>query len=119
MTADPMVAALVNGMLAHWDETDDLNEFSQSHPGCAMHAKTAVIDGVWTTVASSNLDWRSILWNNEIDAVILDQPFGARMEVMFQDDVAASRPINLQTWNARPLAERVQELEASLIESLL
>ena len=87
--------------------------------GVVLHAKTAVIDGVWAAVGSSNLDWRSVLWNNEIDAVILDQPFGARMEVMFQDDVAASRPINLQTWNARPLAERLQELEASLIESLL
>src|SRR3954464_15968147 len=36
MTSDPLVAALVNGMLAHSDETDDSNEFSQSHPGCAI-----------------------------------------------------------------------------------
>ena len=36
MTSDPIVAALVNGMLAHSDETDDSNEFSQSHPGCAV-----------------------------------------------------------------------------------
>ncbi|MDN3573084.1 MmgE/PrpD family protein [Methylobacterium longum] len=35
-TADPLVAALVNGMLAHSDETDDSNEFSQSHPGAAI-----------------------------------------------------------------------------------
>jgi 2-methylcitrate dehydratase PrpD len=36
LTADPITAALVNGMLAHSDETDDSNEFSQSHPGCAV-----------------------------------------------------------------------------------
>jgi 2-methylcitrate dehydratase PrpD len=36
MTSDPITAALVNGMLAHSDETDDSNEFSQSHPGCAV-----------------------------------------------------------------------------------
>jgi 2-methylcitrate dehydratase PrpD len=36
MTAGPMEAALINGMLAHSDETDDSNEFSQSHPGCAV-----------------------------------------------------------------------------------
>lgn len=36
LTANPMEAALVNGMLAHSDETDDSNEFSQSHPGCAV-----------------------------------------------------------------------------------
>jgi 2-methylcitrate dehydratase PrpD len=34
MTANPLEAALINGMLAHSDETDDSNEFSQSHPGC-------------------------------------------------------------------------------------
>jgi 2-methylcitrate dehydratase PrpD len=36
MTASPPEAAFVNGMLAHSDETDDSNEFSQSHPGCAV-----------------------------------------------------------------------------------
>jgi 2-methylcitrate dehydratase PrpD len=35
LTADPIEAALINGILAHSDETDDSNEFSQSHPGCA------------------------------------------------------------------------------------
>ncbi len=36
MTSSPPEAAFVNGMLAHSDETDDSNEFSQSHPGCAV-----------------------------------------------------------------------------------
>lgn len=36
LTASPLEAALINGMLAHSDETDDSNEFSQSHPGCAI-----------------------------------------------------------------------------------
>jgi 2-methylcitrate dehydratase PrpD len=36
MTANPLEAALINGMLAHSDETDDSNEYSQSHPGCAV-----------------------------------------------------------------------------------
>jgi 2-methylcitrate dehydratase PrpD len=36
MTASPPEAAFINGMLAHSDETDDSNEFSQSHPGCSI-----------------------------------------------------------------------------------
>src|ERR1700692_399023 len=36
LTSSPLEAALINGMLAHSDETDDSNEFSQSHPGCAV-----------------------------------------------------------------------------------
>jgi 2-methylcitrate dehydratase PrpD len=43
LTADPIVAALVNGMLAHSDETDDSNEFSQSHPGCAVVPATLAV----------------------------------------------------------------------------
>jgi 2-methylcitrate dehydratase PrpD len=36
MTASPPEAAFVNGMLAQADETDDSNEYSQSHPGCSI-----------------------------------------------------------------------------------
>src|SRR5580704_6729975 len=36
MTSSPPEAAFINGMLAHSDETDDSNEFSQSHPGCSI-----------------------------------------------------------------------------------
>jgi 2-methylcitrate dehydratase PrpD len=52
MTATPMEAAFVNGMLAHSDETDDSNEFSQSHPGCSIIPATLAagekfgIDGI-------------------------------------------------------------------------
>ena len=40
-----------------------------------LHAKTAVIDGVWATVGSTNLDWRSFLHNQELTAVILGHRF--------------------------------------------
>ncbi len=84
-----------------------------------LHAKTSVIDGGWSAVGSSNLDWRSVVWNNEIDAIILDPAFGARMEAMFADDVARSRAIDLATWRRRGLGERFHEFEAKFIEPLL
>lgn len=84
-----------------------------------LHAKTAVIDGAWSAVGSSNLDWRSVVWNNEIDAVILDRAFGAKMEAMFAADVAASRTIDPVAWRHRPLGERLDEWGAHLIQSLL
>jgi cardiolipin synthase A/B len=46
--------------------------------GAVMHAKTAVIDGVWSTIGSSNLDWRSFLHNDEINAVVLGGEFAPR-----------------------------------------
>ena len=92
-----------------------LHEFQ----GRVLHAKTAVIDGAWSAVGSSNLDWRSTVWNNEIDAIILSRAFGREMEAVFAADSAASRTITLSTWEDRGARERLRELGAKLIEKLL
>ncbi len=87
--------------------------------GVVLHAKTAVIDHVWSTVGSANLDWRSVIYNNEVNAVILDTAFAARMEQLFAADVAASAAIDPQSWAARPLWERLEEQSARALEFLL
>lgn len=89
------------------------------YQGRILHAKTAVVDGAFSAVGSSNLDWRSTVWNNEIDAVILGEGFGGRMEAMFAADVAASRTIGLAAWRRRGLGERLREMEARLVRRLL
>ena len=75
-----------------------------------LHAKTALVDGVWSTVGSTNLDWRSFLHNQELNAVVLGPAFGARMRAAFEDDVAQSQQITLEAWEARTLDLRVKEL---------
>jgi cardiolipin synthase A/B len=87
--------------------------------GMVLHAKTAVIDGIWSAVGSSNLDWRSVLYNSEIDAVVLDRTFGDSMEAMFQADVAASHAIEPAAWARRPIGERLWEWGASVWSRLL
>ena len=81
-----------------------------------LHAKTVVIDGVWSTIGSTNLDWRSFLHNDEINAVILGQGFGAQMQAMFEQDLAASKVITLEQWKQRPISDRVKEITARLWE---
>nr|WP_316639567.1 phospholipase D-like domain-containing protein [uncultured Roseateles sp.] len=85
--------------------------------GAVLHAKTAVIDGVFSTVGSSNMDWRSFVGNNEINAVMVGDDFGQAMEAMFHRDVAASKPVTLQQWQARPWLQRAKEGLARLLES--
>ena len=87
--------------------------------GAVLHAKTAVIDAVYSIVGSSNLDWRSVLWNNEIDAVIIDRAFAAKMEALFAADVGRSRRIDRAAWSRRPVGERLNEWSARLLEPLL
>ena len=74
-----------------------------------LHAKTAVIDGVWSTVGSTNLDWRSFLDNDEVNAVILGRDFAAQMQAMHQQDLDASRRIEPQAWANRPLKFKLKE----------
>ena len=61
--------------------------------GTVLHAKTAVIDGVWSTVGSSNLDYRSFLHNDEVNAIVLGQGFAGRMESQFLADAEAAKPV--------------------------
>lgn len=81
-----------------------------------LHAKTAVIDGVWSTVGSTNLDLRSFIHNDEVNAIILSREFAARMEEAFAEDLAASKAILLEDWRRRPLGERLKEAGARLWE---
>ena len=82
--------------------------------GVVLHAKTALIDGVWATVGSTNLDWRSFLHNHELNAVVLGAEFGGQVQAMFAQDLAASDEVLLATWQGRALTLRAKELFARL-----
>ncbi len=79
-----------------------------------LHAKTALIDGLWSTIGSTNLDWRSFLHNDEVNAVILSTEFGVQMNTMFEKDLAASTQVTPESWRARSLVMRVKEQAARI-----
>jgi cardiolipin synthase len=84
--------------------------------GVILHSKTALVDGVWATVGSTNLDWRSFLHNYELNAVVLGAEFGSQVQAMFDKDLAASDAITLEQWQRRPLHLRASELFARVWE---
>jgi len=79
------------------------------HSTSLLHAKTAVIDKVWSTVGSTNMDYLSSLNNDEVNAVILNNEFAVEMEKMFVSDLADSRQIQLDEWEKRPLFQTIRE----------
>lgn len=81
-----------------------------------LHSKTALVDGVWATVGSTNLDWRSFLHNHELNAVVLGADFGNQVQAMFAKDLVASDAITLEQWRHRSLDLRVKELFARVWE---
>jgi cardiolipin synthase len=84
-----------------------------------MHAKTAVIDGVFSTVGSSNLDWLSFVANNELNVIVLGDDFGAEMNALFERDRAASKPVTLEDWRQRGVDDRAMETLGRLLERFL
>jgi cardiolipin synthase A/B len=84
--------------------------------GAMLHAKTATIDGVWSCVGSTNLDRRSFLHNDEIDAAILGREFAGQMQAAFTADLEASEAMDLERWEARPFDLRLKEWAARLWE---
>lgn len=84
--------------------------------GGILHAKTAVIDSVWSTVGSTNLNLWSFMRNDEVNAVILDKDFANEMEALFQEDLKESIQIELEEWRKRPFKERFKEWFFSLFK---
>ena len=84
-----------------------------------LHAKTVVIDGVWSTIGSMNMDIRSLEYNREINAIILDKHFAEKMTETFQDDLKNSKNIDPDKWRHRGVPRKAMESFARLWERWL
>lgn len=84
-----------------------------------LHSKSMVIDQVWSIVGSSNFDHRSILFNDEVDAVVLGKETGANLAADFQADLQHAHAIDLDQWRQRSTLEHLRESFWKLWETLL
>ncbi len=73
-----------------------------------LHAKTAVVDGVWSTVGSTNLDLWSLLRDDEINTVIISREFAAELEDLFREDMTRSVPADTRQVDNTPWLTRVR-----------
>jgi cardiolipin synthase len=84
-----------------------------------MHAKTMVVDGIWSHVGSMNFDNRSLSFNDESLLVILDRVVGAQMDSIFTDDLKWSKEMKLDEFRKRPLSNKVLEWAAQKLRRVL
>jgi cardiolipin synthase len=84
-----------------------------------MHAKTMVVDGIWSTVGSSNFDDRSFRLNDEVNVNVYDEGIAQQMEAMFFDDLAHSEEITKVKWLRRPRWARIKEALADVLKPQL
>jgi cardiolipin synthase len=111
--------APVDAGRSHYDELLAAGVRIYEWHDALMHAKTAVIDSQWSSIGSTNLDWRSFVHNYEADLVVHDAGFAQEMERRFRRDVAASVEIDARKWRERGLAQKLKEWFARQWEYLL
>jgi cardiolipin synthase A/B len=84
-----------------------------------MHAKSMVVDGIWSYVGSMNFDNRSLSFNDESLLVALDPAVGAQMNSIFMDDIKSSQEMKLDEFRKRPLSNKVLEWCAQKLRRVL
>jgi cardiolipin synthase len=95
---------------AHYDELLEAGVKLFELENAFLHSKSIVVDGVWSSIGSTNFDWRSFVHNNEISVCVIGEQFAGAMERAFAADLADSREITLETWRKRGIRERLKEL---------
>jgi cardiolipin synthase len=83
------------------------------------HVKLLIVDGVWSSVGSTNFDARSFRLNDEANLNVYDEPFAQMQTDSFNADLAKSRRISYEQWKARPWQEKLKEHAAALFSSQL
>jgi cardiolipin synthase len=84
-----------------------------------LHAKTMVIDSVWATVGSTNLDNLSFAFNDELNLIVYDRAIAQQLERAFHQDVQASRRVTYEAWKRRGVKAKLLEVLALPIRDLL
>ncbi len=112
-------AVVQSSSRAKWGELlEEGAEIWQYQP-TMYHCKVLVVDGLWTSVGSTNFDSRSFRLNDEANLNVYDKALAAQQLRDFEEDLKKSRRVTLEEWLARPWHEKVKEKAASLLDSQL
>jgi len=84
-----------------------------------MHAKSMVVDAMWSSIGSMNFDNRSLSFNDESQLVALDRRVGAQMDSIFMNDLKWSKEIKLDEFRKRPLSSKILEWGAQKLRRVL
>ncbi len=87
--------------------------------GAMVHAKTATVDGTWSTVGTANIDRLSLQGNYEINLEVIDPGLAADLEKIFLTDEANCAPLTRFEWETRDLHRKFTEAFLAPLRPLL
>lgn len=104
---------------ATWGELLKLGAEIYEYQPTMFHCKVLVVDGLWTSVGSTNFDNRSFRLNDEANLNVFDAGLAARQLEVFKDDLGKSRRVTYEEWEQRPLREKLTDWFVSLFNKQL
>ncbi|AFR08936.1 MULTISPECIES: phospholipase D-like domain-containing protein [Nocardiopsis] len=75
-----------------------------------VHAKTATVDGRWSTIGTANVDRLSLTGNYEINVELFDEDVAAHLERVFTTDLTNARELTEEEWRSRPFMAKFSEI---------
>jgi cardiolipin synthase len=108
-----------NASRAKWGALLEAGAEIYEYQPTMYHCKVLVVDGLWTSVGSTNFDVRSFRLNDEANLNVYDKDVAVGQIAQFGEDLKRSRRVTLEEWNARPWTEKLQERAAALFNSQL
>ena len=81
-----------------------------------LHHKTMVVDGIWSTIGTTNFDSRSFAHNEENNVCFYDTRVAQELTEIFEDDANQCMKIALESWRRRGWFQKVQEVIAAMLQ---
>ena len=102
-----------------WGELLEAGAEMYEYQPTMYHCKVMVVDGLLTSVGSTNFDDRSMRLNDEANVNIYDADFARRQTAVFDDDLTRAHRITFNAWLNRPLKEKLVEQITSRLGAIL
>jgi cardiolipin synthase len=83
------------------------------------HSKFMIVDSVFSTIGTTNMDFRSLETNFEVNAFIYEKEFTQQLTEHFLNDLKNSREINLRIWRLRPWHFKLRESLAHIVAPMM
>jgi cardiolipin synthase len=83
------------------------------------HTKLMIVDELWTSIGSANVDHRSFRLNDEANLNVLNADFAREQVRQFDMDLQKGRRVTYQMWKKRPFFEKLMEHSASLLGPMM
>jgi cardiolipin synthase len=108
-----------NASRAKWGELLARGAEIYQYQPTMFHCKVLVVDGLWTSVGSTNFDSRSFRLNDEANLNVYDADLATRQIEIFNDDLKHSRRVSYEEWLSRPWTEKLSDRFAALFGAQL